>query len=449
MITRRLWKFLALCALAGLPIDPARALDRDMLRFAAEKEAQVRTFARSLTNKVPSIVWSFFDAVRVDDWETATNLAGRINQASGRFGPSRTEAFSPALRSMIWPPISETVGAYESFHNWDSKWLHRFGHDIIESIPRGSIYFGGTDPGRFIISALSDSQIEGRPFFTLTQNQLVDRTYLEYLQVIYGGRLYVPTSNDLQLAFTEYRRDAADRLRAGRLKPGENVQITPDGRVQVSGEVAVMEINALLVKIVLDKNPGREFFIEESFPLDWMFPHLSPHGLILQLHSRPLTELRAADAQKDHDYWKKFTGELLGDWLDDETSVRDICEFSEKIHLRKDLAGFKGDAAFVRNDAAQKTFSKLRGAIAGVYLWRADHAKDDDETVRMRRAADFAWRQAIALCPTLPEAVFRYSRFLQDLKRHDEAILVAETCLRLDPDDATVRELVRSLRQAE
>ena len=31
------------------------------------------------------MVWRFFDAVKADDWETATNLAGRINQASGRY----------------------------------------------------------------------------------------------------------------------------------------------------------------------------------------------------------------------------------------------------------------------------------------------------------------------------------------------------------------------------
>ena len=31
-----------------------------------------------------------------------------------------------------------------------------------------------------------------------------------------------------------------------------------------------MEVNALLVKKLLDDNSNREFFVEESFPLDWI-----------------------------------------------------------------------------------------------------------------------------------------------------------------------------------
>ncbi|HOX04467.1 MAG TPA: hypothetical protein P5555_19690 [Candidatus Paceibacterota bacterium] len=47
-------------------------------------------------------------------------------------------------------------------------------------------------------------------------------------------------------------------------------------------------INALLARKLFDANPGREFYIEESFPLDWMYPHLSPHGLIMKIHRQPL-----------------------------------------------------------------------------------------------------------------------------------------------------------------
>src|SRR5205807_532054 len=112
----------------------------------------------------------------------------------------------------------------------------RFGREIIDSIPRGSIYFGGTDPGRFIISALSESHREGRPFFTLTQNQLADQTYLEYLRDMYGQKLQIPTNDDLQRVFQDYLADAQQRMKDGKLKPGEDVRIIND-RVQVSGQV--------------------------------------------------------------------------------------------------------------------------------------------------------------------------------------------------------------------
>jgi len=58
----------------------------------------------------------------------------------------------------IWGTIHDTYGAYEQFHTWNLELLNAFGGKIIEMIPSSSIYFGGTDAGRFVVSALSTSQ---------------------------------------------------------------------------------------------------------------------------------------------------------------------------------------------------------------------------------------------------------------------------------------------------
>src|SRR5262245_28145933 len=250
---------------------------------------------------------------------------------------------------------------------------------------------------------MSESHRDGRPFFTLTQNQLADITYLGYLRKMYGAKLRVPNEDDTRTAFEEYVKDAAERVKAGRLKPGENVHMGSDGRVNVTGQIAVMEINARIVKLIVAQNPGREIFVEESFPLDWMYPQLSPHGLILQLSPKPLPVLRAEQVRKDQDYWKQLTGEMIGDWLGEKTSIREICDFCGKVYVQKNLAGFPGDAGFTKNFEAQATFSKLRSSIAGVYAWRASHPADDDDKDRMTKAADLAYRQALALCPRSPE----------------------------------------------
>ena len=84
--------------------------------------------------------------------------------------------------------------------------------------------------------------------------------------------------------------DAQRRLAENKLKPGEDVKIVDD-RVQVSGPVAVMSINGLIAKVIFDRNPDREFYIEESFALDWMYPYLEPHGLIMKLNRQPLAQL--------------------------------------------------------------------------------------------------------------------------------------------------------------
>jgi hypothetical protein len=449
---QRCLRWAGLVALAALFTGRASALDPDMARFAAAKEAQARQQAEPLTNKVPPLVWSFFAAVRADDWDTATNLAGRLNRASGRYAVSDTNTLSPALMTAIWPPISETLGAYEQFHDWDNKWLRRFGSEIIGSIPKGSIYFGGTDPGRFVITALSESPLEGRPFFTLTQNQLADSTYLEYLRKIYGRKLNIPTPEDAQKAFSDYMTDVQERIKTGGLRPGENARVV-DGRMQISGEVAVMAVNGLIAKVVLDGNPDRQFYIEESFPLEWMYPQLLPHGLIFELQHKPLPGLSAEVIRKDHDYWQQLTGELVGGWLTDKTSVTEVCDFADKIYVQKNLEGFKGDAGFAGNADAQKTFSKLRSAIAGLYVWRMDHTRDPDEKDRLRKAADAAYQQAFVFCPYSPEAVFRYVQFLTGFHRQDDAILIAGTALRATADDspyhAQFRELARQLHARE
>ena len=43
---------------------------------------------------------------------------------------------------------------------------------------------------------MEKSQVKADPFFPLTQNALADNTYLEYVRSMYGGKIYVPTTED-------------------------------------------------------------------------------------------------------------------------------------------------------------------------------------------------------------------------------------------------------------
>jgi hypothetical protein len=55
-----------------------------------------------------------------------------------------------------------------------------------------------------------------------------------------------------------------------------------------------------------------------------------------------------------------------------------------------------------------------------------NQAATADEKERMAREADFAFRQALALCPYLPEAVKGYVDFLKSRNRDSDAVLVGE-----------------------
>ena len=269
---------------------------------------------------------------------------------------------------------------------------------------------------------------------------------------MYGGKIYVPTQDDMQRCFQEYTEDAIKRLQNHQLEPGENDRIGTNGDFQISGQVAVMKINGLLAKIIFDKNPDREFYLEESFPLDWMYPHLEPHGLIMKINRQPLPEMPDGTIKSDHDYWANLVAPMIGGWLNAGTPVSQVAAFAEKVQLKHNLSGFKGDPQFVQNDYARKMFSKFRSSIAEVYAWRMNHAANEAEKARMARAADFAFRQAWALCPYSPEAIHFYVDLLKSQKRISDAILVAETAAKFPPsggfDPASFRKLAEELKQA-
>ncbi|MGA3164228.1 MAG: DUF2723 domain-containing protein [Verrucomicrobiota bacterium] len=366
-----------------------------------------------------------------------------------------------------------------------------------------------------------DPNFNRRDVYLITQNALADGTYLEYLRAQYfrsaqkdplffqellrgpeeradnyytnilarlagiildgplegrGARIearwrkegvyppkeiYIPSPEDSQRCFEEYTKDVTRRSQLGQLQPGEIVNPVTNANgqvsVQVSGQIAVMKINGLLCKVIFDHNPGNDFFVEESFPLDWMFPNETPFGVIMKINRHPLPSLPEDVFKKDHEFWSPYSGRLIGNWITYDTSIKEIADFTEKVYKHRDFSNFKGDRKFVRDSNAQKAFSKLRSSIAGIYAWRLGVLsgtptpsqylpKNENEQQLLIKEADFAFKQAFAFCPYSPEAAFRYINFLIQFNRLDDALLVARTCLDFDPYNGSIANLVKELK---
>jgi hypothetical protein len=414
--------------------------------FVAEKEAQ----ANAATNQTPPEFQAFFAAAAKGDWLAVSNTFVEFRKHAGQYEHSgKTDE---RLHGTAWQAVLETWGALDAFGEGEEKYSMAFGTNIIASIPAGSIYFGGTDPGRFLVTAMCKSQVNADPFFVLTQNALADSTYLDYLRGMYGAKIYTPTDEDSKKCFQDYKEDAQRRMQSHQLVPGENVKMV-DGKIQVSGQVAVMQINGLMVKLILDKNPGREFYIEESFPFDWLYPHLDPHGLIFKINHQPLPGLSGEIVGQDHDYWRSLVRPMIGDWLNDDTPVEQVAAFARKTFGKQDFSGFTGDPRFIQNAYSHRMFSKLRCSIAGIYAWRLKQATNASEKERMAHEADFAFRQAWALCPYSPEAVFRYVNFLLAQDRSAAALVVGETAAQMPAnqgkDGGQIRNLVEQLKKIQ
>ena len=427
-------------------------------QFVALKKAQ----ADASTNNVPPEIQAMFKYAERGDWLTLSNAFIKIGIRNGHFASTPTSSHGKVwtavadwlsqlrekigwhtdpdgemnrLRGTPWEAIKEVWGAFDGFAVGDEKYSAAFGRDIIDSIPAGSIYFGGTDPGRFIVTAMCKSQPDGDPFFTLTQNALADGTYLDYLRGMYGGKIYIPTAADSQNCFQEFVRGKTSGASGG--------------SVTVSGQSDVMAINGLIVKVIFDRDTNREVFIEENFPLESFYPSLEPHGLIFKVNRQPVDKLSDEIIQRDRDFWTKEIQPMIGDWLHDDTSVVEAAAFVAKVFGQQDFSGLKGDPRFIQNAYAHRMFSKRRSSIAMLYRWRMEHAADATDRERMAHSADFAFRQAWALCPYSPEVVYPYVNFLLAQNRADDAILVAETAAALPQNkgDAQVWQMVTQLKQ--
>jgi hypothetical protein len=206
-----------------------------------------------------------------------------------------------------------------------------------------------------------------------------------------------------------------------------------------------------------------------------MYPHLTPFGTIMKLERQPLAQLGDEIVERDRRFWRDYMGRLIGDWVAPETNINDLCTFAERVHLRHNLEGYIGDVKFLRDEQAQKAFSKLRGSIGGIYDWRCrnatgqlqqvtrqlsepglntarmDHLRAEQqrwsaEQARMLREAEFAFKQAYALCPFNPEALQRLVNLLLATGRVSEALALAETCKKLDPGNAFYTNVAEQLR---
>jgi hypothetical protein len=420
------------------------AMTKRIEQFFADKESQAKALAKRENQEQAPEVWKFFAAGKKGDWENAVILYQGLRSGAYQYSGGRKDK---RLETMVWQPINEAFGAYEESANGDERYVTMFARDILDIIPPGSIYFGGTDPGRWLVTLFAKSHEKADPCFVLTQNALADGLYLKYLREMYGKRIAMPSDDDAGKAFADYTADAQRRLHENALKSGENVHESGDGKVQVSGQVAVMEINARIARKIFDANPDRENYIEESFALGWMFPYLSPRGPIMKINRKPLAEMPEDDIKKDRAYWAGFIAKALGPDAAGEGPWESVCDFAKTIYKEKELDDFKGDARYLRNNNACRTFSKLRSSIAGVYAWRSKNAESPAERRRMAVEADLAFRQAFALCPYSSEAVLRGVAFLTEQDRKKEALELLKAAEAIDRRNANYGGIIWDLEQ--
>lgn len=248
----------------------------------------------------------------------------------------------------------------------------------------GAVFYGGTDPGRFVPTYMIYSADVRPDVFLITQNALADNTFMATTRALYADDLWIPTPKESADAFQIYVQE----VREGKRPKNADLEIS-GGRVQVTGALGVMEINGILAKMIFERNKDRhKFYVEESYVIPWMYPYLTPHGLIMHINNDPV-QISRRNTEDDMDFW---------DWY--------VRRLTHDDRFRRDLV-------------AQKSFSKLRSAIAGLYNSRG-----------FIRESESAYSEARVLYPVSPEANFRMVQdiYLRQGRTREAALTVEEYC---------------------
>lgn len=402
---------LGAAARPGFTATPARPAEEvvgeKLIQFAHSREELVAAMAKHFNVTVPPEVARFFAAVQAGNWQETTNLFAALQQL-------RSTTNAPPDLGKFWPAIVETYGVAEQTHLWPAQQLLDYGQAVLDALRPGMIYVGGNDAGRYIPTLLSETS-DGERHVVLTQNALADGSYLDYVRFQYGTQLNPLSSDDSQTAFQTYLADAQKRLQHDRdfpnepkqVRPGEDIQLT-DGRVMVSGQVAVMSINELLLQALLQKNPDASFALTESFPLKSFYGEATTLGPVTELRADSPNALTPERAAQSLDYWRNTTQQLLAD---PEAAA----------------------SGTVRN-----AYTKLILGQAGLFVDR-----------QLSGEAEQAYQLATSLSPGNPEAVFSYVKLLADQKRLAEARQVVQTAINAAPDNNLFRDVLTNLEQAK
>lgn len=342
---------------------------------------------------------------------------------------------------------------------------------------RNAVLYGGTDPGRFVPTYMIfvESQVPPRAksrfakypesgtfdrsdVYIITQNALADSTYMSYIRDHYDysrpraddpntltnrtalyrllyrwawkrlGRdraypaepIWIPSERDSQAAFAQY----VEELKTRPALPEEQVRIE-GGRVSVQGVQGVMAINGILTKMIFDHNKHKHaFYVEESYVIPWMYPYLEPFGIIMKINAEPLP-----GPDQNPDLWQQIIARDRAYW----------------DALAADL---ESNPRFRRDDVAQKTFSKLRSAIGGLYAARATlPGASGINQQTFFEEAEYAFRQAVRLCPDSPEANFRLAQLYVQRGRFDEAEEVLTAYEKRDIYNTKIKDAINTIRE--
>ncbi len=314
----------------------------------------------------------------------------------------------------LWPLWFNVDGASQRNH-----WLGwKYGRDMLAELPKNSVVFGGTDPGRFITTYMIfgesslppsrriDPSFDRSDLYIITQNGLADRHYLSYIRDHYAaGRPRAATAFERWLGRdTAYPEQPLALPTVAEMQQIRQ-QVAADARKgsePLTGKEISDNALAAVARWIFEKNKtNHSFYVEESFAMRWSYPYAVPEGLLYRINPTPLKSLAEEAVRKDFAFWDAYVPAL------------------------------KSDPTYAKDYDARRSFSRLRLTGAEIYAYR-----------KLVPEAENAYRQAFELWPGCVDAVTGLSRLLWPRGEFDEIIALYRRALEDDPNSRGIRQLL-------
>ena len=253
---------------------------------------------------------------------------------------------------------------------------------------KDALYFGGTDWGRFIPETLVLNDGVRPDVAVITQNGLADGKYLSVIRDRLGDRVDIPSEEELTDAFRKF----VEGVQSGRID-APNAMKFKDGKVTITGAQAVMRLNELLATKIFNGNKGKHaMYVEESYPIVWMYDYMTPHGLVMKLNAEKPGATSNEEVRDNDEFWDWMTKRLLAD--------------QQFANRRAEPWRKAADGEWDPDHRmGVRAFAKLRLTHARLYRW---HEKQS--------AFATAIRQAIAIDPQDRETGMFYVALLKENK---------------------------------
>jgi tetratricopeptide (TPR) repeat protein len=245
-----------------------------------------------------------------------------------------------------------------------------------------------------------DPNFDRRDLYIITQNGVGEPLYRRYLADQYSAERLQPAN-----AFERWL-GRADAYPVNPLvfPTEQEIKDAVSNDMEASmaeGELSPSLPHSVVTRLIWEKNrDAHEFFVEESFPLEWSYDHAEPHGLLYRISKEPVKELSPEIVRRDFEFWDAYAQKL------------------------------KANPEYAKDYDARRSFSKLRASTGNLYQHR-----------KMEAEAERAYRQALELWEGNGESIFALNAMLWERDDFEGVLAILKAAVDTDPNNLSLWQM--------